>query len=160
MPRVGYPLEAMTMRTFALTCFLLLACTAFAGDSGQQLDARAEINRAQAAYRAALLDSDVAMLAKIWTDDYTFTNGRGIFLTKDDRLKNIETGATELKSVAETGREVRLYGGDTAIITGKVTLKAKYSGQAGSGDYRYINVWVNRGDRWQMAANQITPIVE
>ena len=148
------------MRTFGLTCFLLLACTAFAGDNGQQADARAEINRAQAAYRAALLDSDAAMLAKIWSDDYTFINGRGMFLSKDDRLKNVETGATELKSIKETGREVRLYGDDTAIITGQVTLEAKYSGQPGSGDYRYIIVWVNRGDRWQMAATQITPIVE
>ncbi len=148
------------MRTFLLTGLLLLACTAFAGDNGQQSDARAEINRARAAYRAALLDGDVGKLAKIWTDDYTFTNGRGMFLSKDDRLKNVETGATELKSIKETGREVQLYGGDTAIVTGQVTLQAKYSGQPGSGDYRYIIVWVKRGDSWQMAATQISPILE
>jgi uncharacterized protein (TIGR02246 family) len=148
------------MRAYTLTCLLLLACTAFAGDDSQQADARAEINRALAAYRAALLDSDVEKLAKIWTDDYTFTNGRGMFLSKDDRLKNVETGATELKSIKETGRDVQLYGDDTAIITGQVTLQAKYSGQPGSGDYRYINVWVKRGGRWLLAANQVTPIVE
>jgi uncharacterized protein (TIGR02246 family) len=148
------------MRTFLLTGFLLLAFTAFAGDNGQQADARAEVNKMQNEYLAALLDSNATTLAKIWTDDYTFTNGRGMFLSKDNRLKNVETGATELKSIKETGREVQLYGDDTAIVTGQVTLQAKYSGQPGSGDYRYIIVWVNRGDRWQMAATQITPIVE
>ena len=148
------------MRTLALTCCLLLAGTAFADAGIPQSDARAAIDKARAEYRAALLDSDVAKLAKIWTDDYTFTNGRGMFLSKDDRLKNIKTGATELKSINETGREVQFYGEDTAIVTGRVTLEAKYSGQGGSGDYRYINVWVKRGGRWQMAANQITPIVE
>ena len=147
------------MRTFGLTCLLLLACTAFAGDDSQQSDALTEINRAQAAYRAALLDSDAAMLAKIWSDDYTFTNSRGMFLSKDDRLKNVETGATELKSIKETGREVRFYG-DVAVVTGEVTLEARFSGLGGSGDYRYINVWVKRGGRWQLAANQITPVVE
>ena len=81
------------------------------------------------------------MLAKIWTDDYTFTNGRGMFLSKDDRLQNIQTSATEFKSIKFTGRAVRFYG-DVAIVTGQVALEAKYSGQGGSGDYRYITVWV------------------
>jgi uncharacterized protein (TIGR02246 family) len=144
----------------ALTCFLLLAGTAFADAGTPQSDARAEINRAQAAYRAALLESDVPMLAKIWTDDYTFTNGRGMFLSKDDRLKNFKTSATELESIKETGREVRFYGDDTAIVTGQVTLEAKYSGQGGSGDYRYLIVWIKQDHSWKMAATQITPIVE
>ncbi|MDQ3732064.1 MAG: nuclear transport factor 2 family protein [Pseudomonadota bacterium] len=148
------------MKTSLLVGLWLLGAMAFADDEGEQVNARAEINQAQAAYRAALLDADATQLAKIWTDDYTFTNNRGMFLSKDDRLKNIETGATELVSIEETEREVRFYGDDTAIITGQVTLEAKYSGQRGSGDYRYINVWVKQGDRWQLAANQITPIVE
>ncbi len=148
------------MRTSLLAGLLLLGAIAFADDGGEQVNARAEINQAQAAYRAALFDSDVTKLAKIWTDDYTFTNNRGMFLSKDDRLKNIKTGATELASIKETDRAVRFYGNDTAIITGKVILKAKYSGHSSTGDYRYINVWVKRAGRWQMAANQITPIGE
>jgi uncharacterized protein (TIGR02246 family) len=143
----------------ALTCFLLLAGTAFADAGTPQSDARAAVNKAQDEYFAALLDSDAAKLAKIWTDDYTFTNSRGMFLSKDDRLQNIQTSATEFKSIKFTDRAVRFYG-DVAIVTGQVALEAKYSGQGGSGDYRYINVWVKRGDSWQMAANQITPIVE
>jgi uncharacterized protein (TIGR02246 family) len=152
--------EATMMRTSLLAGLLLLGAIAFADDGGEQVNARAEINQAQAAYRAALFDSDVTKLAKIWTDDYTFTNNRGMFLSKDDRLKNIETGATELQAVKFTGTDVQFYDDDTAIATGQVTLQAKYSGQSGSGDYRVINVWVKQGDRWQLAANQITRIVE
>ena len=147
------------MRTLALTGCLLLAGTAFADAGTPPTDARAAIDKAQAEYRTALLNADVSALAKIWSDDYTFTNSRGMFLSKDDRLQNIQTSATEFKSIKFTGREVQFYG-DVAIVTGQVTLEAKYSGQGGSGDYRYINVWVKRGDSWQMAANQITPIVE
>ena len=71
------------MRKFLLTGFLLLAFTAYAGDNGQQSDAQAEVDKMQNEYLAALLDSDVATLAEIWTDDYTFTNGYGMFLSKD-----------------------------------------------------------------------------
>jgi uncharacterized protein (TIGR02246 family) len=153
-------MEALIMKTSLLVGLLLLGTMAFADDEGEQSNARAEINQAQAAYRAALLDADATQLAKIWADDYTFTNGRGMFLSKDDRLKNIKTGATELQAAKFTGTEVQFYDDDTAIATGQVMLQAKYSGQPGSGDYRYINVWVKRADRWQLAANQITPIVE
>jgi uncharacterized protein (TIGR02246 family) len=155
-------MEATIMRTSLLAGLLLLGSIAFADDRGEQSNVRAEIDKAQAEYRAALFDSDITKLAKIWTDDYTFTNGRGMFLSKGDRLNNIKTGATELASIKEkeTDRAVRFYGNDTAIITGKVILKAKYSGHSSTGDYRYINVWVKRAGRWQMAANQITPIGE
>ena len=153
-------IEATIMRTSLLAGLLLLGSIAFADDRSEQSNARAEIDKAQAEYRAALFNSDITKLAKIWTDDYTFTNGRGMFLSKGDRLNNIKTGATELASIKETDRAVRFYGNDTAIITGKVILKAKYSGHSSTGDYRYINVWVKRAGRWQMAANQITPIGE
>ena len=155
-------MEATMMRTSLLAGLLLLGAIAFADDEGEQSNRRAEIDKAQAEYRAALFDADVTKLAKIWTDNYTFTNGRGMFLSKGDRLNNIKTGATELASIKEkeTDRAVRFYGNDTAIITGKVILKAKYSGHFSTGDYRYISVWVKRAGRWQLAANQITPIVE
>lgn len=148
------------MRIFALASLLLLVSTAFADAGVQQSDARAEINNVLDEYLAALLEADVAMLAKIWTDDYTFINGRGMLLSKDDRLKNFKTGATELKSIKETGREVQFYGDDTAILTGQVTLEAKYSGQSGSGEYRYTNVLIKQGNSWKLAATQITPMVE
>jgi uncharacterized protein (TIGR02246 family) len=153
-------MEALIMKTSLLVGLLLLGAMAFADDEGEQSNARAEINQAMAAYRTALLDADATKLAKIWADDYTFTNGRGMFLSKDDRLKNIKTGATELESAKFADTKVQVYGDDTAIATGQVTLQAKYSGQPGSGDYRYINVWVKQGDRWQLVANQITPIVK
>jgi ketosteroid isomerase-like protein len=122
-------LEAAIMRTFLLISLLLLAGTTFAEGDRQQSKARAELDKAQAEYLAALLDADVAALARIWTEDYTFINGRGMLLSKDDRLKNIETGATELDSIKESGRQVRLYDDDTAVLTGTVTLEAKYSRQ-------------------------------
>ena len=146
------------MKAILSTGFLLLTCVAFAEDTTQQSDARAQLDKAYAAYLEAIIDADSATLAKLYTDDYTFTNGRGMFLSKEDRLQNIETGATDLESVEVSDREVRIYG-NTAIDTNQVTLKAKYSGQAASGDYRHLSVWVKQGNTWRLAANQITPIV-
>ncbi len=108
-------------------------------------------------YTEALTKRDLAALDKIWADSYTFTNGRGEFLTKTDRMENIKSGATQFDSISREDEEIRIFG-DTAVVTGRVVLKVVYSGKKSSGPYRFINVWVKMQGRWQLVANQITLI--
>ena len=56
-------------------------------------------------------------------------------------------------------QDVHVYG-DTAVVTGRLALKGKYSGKEVSGQYRSINGWVNQGGRWRLVANQLTPIAK
>ena len=62
--------------------------------------------KAETEFRAAILGKDLAALDRIWTDDYTFTNGRGMFLTKAERLENIKTGETEVTSAKFTDQNI------------------------------------------------------
>ena len=110
-------------------------------------------------YTEALTKRDLAALDKIWAEGYTFTNGRGEFLTKKDRMENIKSGATQFDSISRGDEEIRVFG-NTAVVTGRVVLKAIYSGKESSGPYRFINVWVKMQGRWQIVANQITPIAQ
>jgi hypothetical protein len=93
-------------------------------------------------YTEALTKRDVAALDKIWAESYTFTNGRGEFLTKTDRMENIKSGATQSTQFDSISREETRVFGDTAVVTGRVVLKVIYSGKESSGPYRFINVWV------------------
>jgi len=73
-------------------------------------------------------------------------------------MTNLKSGATEFKSINPQREKLQVHG-DVAIDIGRVTLEGtKYGGQEGSGDYRYMNVWVKRQGQWQMLANQITLI--
>lgn len=118
-----------------------------------------EVRDALDKYRKALLDHDVTTLKQIWADDYTFINGAGEILTKDQRLANQTSGATSLDSINLGGdMKVRVYGDDAAVTTSRVTIKGKYSGKAASGDYQSMTVWVKRPTGWQLVANQVTPI--
>ena len=110
-------------------------------------------------YTEALIKRDLAALDKIWAEGYTFTNGRGEFLTKKDRMENIKSGATQFDSINREDEEIRVFG-NTAVVTGRVVLKVIYSGKESSGPYRFINVWVKMQQRWQIVANQITPIAQ
>ena len=111
------------------------------------------------AYREAIAKRDLKTLDDIWADDYTFTNPHGTFLNKKQRLENLRSAHTQIEPVATEDQDVRVYG-DTAVITGRVTLKGKYSGKEASGQYRSISVWVNQQGRWRLVANQLTLIAK
>jgi uncharacterized protein (TIGR02246 family) len=109
-------------------------------------------------YRQALVRRDVATLARIWSDDYTFTNPQGRLLSKKERLANFTSRATALAGIENEGDvHVRVYG-NTAVVTTRATLLGRYSGQASSGAYRSLHVWMKRDGRWQLVANQVTRI--
>jgi len=46
------------------------------------------------------------------------------------------------------------------VITGRSVMKVIYGGKESSGPYRTINVWAKMQGRWQIVANQITPIAQ
>ena len=109
-------------------------------------------------YRTAILQRDVGILEKIWADDYVFVNAAGDLLTKRERLANIKSGATTLDSInQEENVTVRVYQ-NSAVVTSRVTLKGKYSGQPISGEYQSILVWVKSPEGWQLVSNQLTAL--
>jgi ketosteroid isomerase-like protein len=141
------------------TSILLLGLPAGLFAQSNSATVEKEVRDTLEKYRKALVDHDVATLKQIWADDYTFINGAGEILTKDQRLANQTSGATSLDSINLGGDvKVRVYGDDAAISTSRVTIKGKYSGKEASGDYQSMTVWVKRPTGWQLVANQITPI--
>jgi ketosteroid isomerase-like protein len=55
--------------------------------------------------------------------------------------------------------KVRLYG-ETAVITGQSTIRAKVKGEEVAGEYRFTDIWVKQSDRWLAVASQVTRIAK
>jgi uncharacterized protein (TIGR02246 family) len=110
-------------------------------------------------YNGALLKKDPDALDKIWADDLSFVNLRGQLLTKEDRIDNIKTGATTLKSADVSEKNIRMYG-NTAVATLVVKIEGQYSSREGNGSYRVTTVWAKPKGTWQMVAVQMTPIAK
>jgi conserved hypothetical protein len=108
-------------------------------------------------YNEALLKKDAAALDRIWADDLSFVNLRGQLLSKKDRIDNIKSGATTLKSADVSEKNIRVFG-NTAVATLIVKIEGQYSGQEGSGPFRVTTVWAKHDGTWQMVAVQMTPI--
>jgi len=120
-------------------------------------DARAAVTELFEEFRKALQEKNTAVLDRIWSDDLTFVNFRGQLLTKAQRMQNIRSGATSFKSIQVNEQVVRPYG-DVAVLNGVVTLEAQYSGEEGSGTFRFTSVCSRKGGRWQIVAQQMTKI--
>jgi len=109
-------------------------------------------------FKQAILASDVAELARIWTADYTFINPQGAVVTRAQRLANIASGNTNV-AVIDNEREitVRVYG-DMAAVQNLSTLRGTFSGAPTDTDLRGTFVWVRRDGRWRLVTNQLTPV--
>lgn len=114
---------------------------------------------AMANFKQAILDSDVAELALIWTDDYTIINPQGGIANKAQRLANLSSGNTNI-DVIDNEREitVSVYG-DMAVVQNLSTLHGHFNGVQTDTDLRGTFVWVRRDGRWRLVTDQLTPVV-
>ena len=135
------------------------AAAAPAAARGRAADPREQaVLAAMEGYKQAILDSDTAALARIWTDNYTFINPQGAIVSREQRLANIGSGSTNVQ-IIDNEREitVRLFG-DMAVVQNLSTLHGTFGGVPTDTDLRGSFVWVRRGGGWKLATNQLTAV--
>jgi uncharacterized protein (TIGR02246 family) len=107
----------------------------------------------------ALVNNDTAALERILADDCTYVHPNGRFETKEEVLAGLKAHDRTYVSIEREGVKVKLVG-NTAIVTGRNSLKAKYQGKDYNVQNRFLRVYVKRDGRWQMVAHQATSIKE
>jgi ketosteroid isomerase-like protein len=107
----------------------------------------------------AWVKRDVAFFDRIIADDYTWTSPRGDVWTKAQDLALVKSGETVIKSWVLADMKVRVYG-DTAVVTGRNTIKETYKGEDVSGQNRWTHTWVKRAGRWQCVAAHSSEIAQ
>ena len=101
-----------------------------------------------------MIKKDDSLMNRTALDDYVFVNpGGGLEI----RSKSAGPGPT-FESVNTEQVNVHVTG-DTAILTGLATIKAKLpNGTDISGPYRYMRVFVKQNGQWRLAAASATEI--
>ena len=105
---------------------------------------------------AAHLRGDADALDRIRADDIAFTTADGRVLEKAG-MQGAQ-GDLVLSVYAHDDARVRVYG-DAAVATGRITSEGTFRGRLHAGQTRFTRVFVERGGRWQLVANQLTNIV-
>ncbi len=140
--------------------FLALGQMTKANDSNQKGDSVEQaVMQMEEELRAAISKGDTKAYGRIVGDDYVFTNQDAVVRTKAQMVSAYDSGSIKYESVKFDEIKVHAYG-DTAVVTGRQTVKAQDNGKDISGQFRYTRVYVKRQGRWQLVATQVTRIPE
>ncbi len=108
----------------------------------------------------ALMNADLAELARIFADDYVQYNEAGKAFTKQDVLDNFRTGAIRYPSIVSTSRKIRIFG-DTAVVHGSESDDVEVNGKRSAVRYVYLDVLRRCEGEWKLVASQLArPLAE
>ena len=148
------------MKQFIASLFLLLAATSvvFAQTKGKKdsaMGAERELLKVNKEYDEGLVRGDTSALDRIFGKEFIYTSTSGEVVNKSQQLELIRSGQMKIEAGASDDVQVRLYG-NMALVIGSFKAKGQFKGQAFDSTERYTSVWVKRGGRWQLVAEQGT----
>lgn len=117
--------------------------------------AEQEIRQRETRRIEALVRGDFVALDEILSDDLTYTHASGVYESKAQIMANLRSGQVKYESLTPEDVLVRVYG-TTGVVTGVARVKVQVKGEHLSLQLRFTNVYVKKGDRWQMVAWQAT----
>lgn len=114
---------------------------------------REDVDAVEDARYAAMAAGDADGLAKMLADEFVYHQPTGAVQDKPGYIRQVTGGAVKLVKAERYDVKINVYG-DTAAVMGSTLVEAEMGGKAVRMDLRYLNVWVQRDGRWQLAARQ------
>jgi ketosteroid isomerase-like protein len=115
-----------------------------------------QIRACEARLYSAMLASDVRELDALIADDLLFAGPTGELATKDMDLELHRTGGTQFHEFTPKELEIRIWSEQFALASAKIFLRGTYLGQTFAGDYRYIRIWREGSQGWQIVGGSVT----
>jgi len=105
----------------------------------------------------ALIKGDMAAFGGHLAENVTLTDPGGMVNTKAQFEAQVKSGDLKIASSKIEDMKVQVHG-DAAVVTYKTTDKGTYKGRDISGEYRWTDVFIKQGGKWQIVAGQGTPV--
>ena len=146
-------------RRVAMLCLLIAGCMVMAVGAQRQTPSsrEQELIRLETDWNAAFLRKDAAFFRNVMADEYVVTFGDGSRGDRALELQQLDSSDEELQSSIPSDFHVKLYG-DTAVVLFSLHSIGTRLGRPLDATFRYIDVFVRRGGRWQCVASQNTRV--
>ena len=140
--------------TLSRHIWLLLATVAVSLPSTRALaGVEDEINQIEDRRYEFMVAGDATELAQILADEFVYNQLTGKVVDKAGYLVQMQSGEVKILTFQRYGVRIHAYG-DTATAMGSTRLDLIRKGEPQKVDLYYLNVWVKRDGRWQLAARQ------
>ena len=142
------------MKTSFIVSVIVAGFATLALAAGAEADLKALEQHWSDAYK----NGDIAVLKSIEAEDFKLVDPDGKVVTKAQDIKELGDKTFKIESFSFDELKVRMLGEHFAYVTGLQTLTGAYKGEDISGQYRFLDVFEKKGNKWQAIASQVTKI--
>lgn len=137
----------------------LIVWLAAAAAMGQPPSPVVELEQIQQRLMKAWMDRDRAYVESVIAPDWITTDTAGRVLTRAQVFAEMfDSGDRTLDAGTIDDVKVRMFGSETAVVTGRTYAQGSYKRQRVTVTLRFTDVFVKRDGRWQAVASQGTVI--
>jgi len=146
----------------ALVVVVLLVTAALAaaqkksGSRAQHISVEQTIRKLDEERIQAQIHADAAALDRLYANDFIGVGPSGTVRTKPQVIADFTSGTLKFQSITTDDVQVRVYG-NTAVETGRSTMKGEDKGKTVPQETRFTRVWVKQQGRWLLVANHYSP---
>lgn len=106
----------------------------------------------------AIVRKDRAAIEANLADDFRQIDGQGSLESKQSFVDGLMAAELELQPYTVEDLDLRLYGDNTALLSGRTRMRGKYQGEPFETHYRYTDVYIRQGEAWKIVSIQISKI--
>jgi len=107
-----------------------------------------------------ILKSDTSAAEKYLASDYLGVGPDRVTQNKAEFLSDIKYGTLKLESSKYSDMKVQVADADMAVVMYRSNDKGTYKGKDITGEYRWLDVFMKRNGKWQIAIDQGTQIAK
>lgn len=124
----------------------------------QDADVVKAIETTRVAIQKAVFAKDAPALQKLYTAPFVHTHGSGKMDGRAERIVSLLTGEPVVELAPIEDYAIAQYDGHTAVVRGKSPILNVRENQYYQ--FRWIQVYVNEGGQWKLAASQATRLAD
>ena len=144
------------------TTLLILAALSLPAIACAQTKPNAEsekaATKAEQDFSAALLKNDTATIDGMLADNAYVVTPDGKTSTKSQFITDLKSGELKFTQNQLSDMKVQVADADVAVVTYQSSDKGTYKGNDISGEFRWTDVLVKNGGKWQFVVGQGTAI--
>lgn len=99
----------------------------------------------------AMLHAHVETLDKLIHPNLLFNSAMGQTITKEIDLQAYASGLMKVNSISASNQQINIIG-DTAVVAVTIDMNGEYGVQPISGKVRFLRVWKQFNNNWQVIA--------
>ena len=138
--------------------WVLQACAAIMGTGETTKSIVDDLTRQADAWDAAIQGKDWAAMSANMANDFRHIRANGDVSDRAAFLAFIMSPRLDIDPYQAEDFDVRLFGEDVALVSGRTRMTGTFDGAPFKSHYRYVDVYARIKGKWKVVNVQITPM--